>query len=574
MRPTVNGLSSIVDGDIVVGGYAGRRILRIAPGFRNPALPPGSPAPCSALFDAKTATAIATGSYATAGISAATDCIYQAVSNNSWIQLASGAYGSGNATLTYVTTANPGTASRSGTISLNGQTLTITQDGSPATPQPFTRLSYKVVDAEYDKALDKIVMVSANPDALHVYDPVTGTDQFVALSTPPLRSQSGPMACTPPWAMMAGFPMSIWAPFRLNVFSKSISDVHDLVLSGTGWIYAFPQSNSYDHILTSGEHWKCDSHELYKPGRIARLHPSGNYLYVGGDSSSKWDIGQGVVKQVSTSFINPLCSNFWIAEDGSRIFTACASVLRASDIPAQDLQDNGSFAGATSLRWAAHSLNQQSIVVIPDSSSLTFADEIQIYADANLALSGRLSLPKFPANGSVFASHGQFVFWNAAGSKLFVVAQADSSAQLLSDYAVAVISPSDVTSCIYSITPTSANVPSIGANLSPIVAANDSCIWGATTSVQWIANPVSSLHLGSGIVQLLVSQNTSIASRTGTVSIGNQTYTVTQAGVIGALTLSSNFAQIPVEGGSSSVYASRTQPTISGPPHRTLVGSR
>jgi hypothetical protein len=34
----------------------------------------------------------------------------------------------------------------SGTILLSGQTLTTTQDASPATPQSFTRLSYKVVD--------------------------------------------------------------------------------------------------------------------------------------------------------------------------------------------------------------------------------------------------------------------------------------------------------------------------------------------------------------------------------------------------------------------------------------------
>jgi hypothetical protein len=186
---------------------------------------------CSALFDAKTASAIATGSYATDAISAAADCIYQAVSNNPWIQLVSGAYGSGNGTLTYITAANPGTTPRSGTISLSGQTLTITQDASPATPQPFTRLSHKVVDAEYDKAMDKIVMVSANPDALHLYDPVTAIDQLVALSAPPLA------VSVRPDGLYAAVGHDGWISY-VNLSTLSVervfpmsSDVHDLVLT-------------------------------------------------------------------------------------------------------------------------------------------------------------------------------------------------------------------------------------------------------------------------------------------------------------------------------------------------------
>jgi hypothetical protein len=250
-------------------------------------------------------------------------------------------------------------------------------------------------------------------------------------------------------------------------------------------------------------------------GRIARLYPNGNYLYAGGNSSSKWDISQGVAKQVNTGFSNSLCTNFWIAEDGSRIFTACGRVYRASDVPALDLQYNGSFAAAANLRWVAHSLNQHSIVVMPDPAYSSSADdEIQIYADANLALSGRLSLPKFPVSGNTFASHGHFVFWNAGGSRIFVVAQADSSAQLLSDYAVDVISPSDVTSCLYSIAPASANVAGSSVSVSTTVTTGATCIWSVTSNVPWISKSGNTVYTGPGPTALSVSQNSSIASRT------------------------------------------------------------
>jgi hypothetical protein len=517
--------------------------------------PIASPAPCSALFGAKTASAIATGSYATASISVAPDCIYQAVSNNSWIQLVSGAYGSGNGTLTYITRANPGTAPRDGTISLNGQTLTITQDASLATPQPFTRLSYKVADAEYDKALDKIVMVSANPDELHLYNPVTGTDQFVALSAPPFA------VSVRPDGLYAAVGHDGWISY-VNLSTLSVdrvfqidSDVHDLVLSGSGWIYGFsPRININIFSLELSTGIESLTFGAFGGG-IARLYPNGNYLYVGGNFASKWDISQGVAKLVNNNVNSTLCTNFWIAEDGSRIFTACAKVYRASDIPAQDLQYNGSLAAAASLRWAAHSLGRQSIAVIPDPTYASFPDdELQIYADANLTLSGRLSLPKFPASGNIFSSHGHFVFWNADGSKLFVVAQADSSAQLLSDYGVAAISPSDVTSCAYSITPASANVAGSGGNASATVTTGASCIWSVTPNVQWISTSGNIAYTGPGTATLSVSQNNSIAGRTGTASIANQTYTITQTGVIGALTLYPNSVQTPAGGGTNSAF--------------------
>ncbi len=45
-------------------------------------------------------------------------------------------------------------------------------------------LSFRPVDAEYSTALDRIIMVSASPNQLHIYNPVTKADTTVSLGCP------------------------------------------------------------------------------------------------------------------------------------------------------------------------------------------------------------------------------------------------------------------------------------------------------------------------------------------------------------------------------------------------------
>src|SRR5262249_29667298 len=68
--------------------------------------------------------------------------------------------------------------------------------------------------------------------------------------------------------------------------------------------------------------------------------------------------------------------------------------------------------------------------------------QVQIYGDDSLGYIGAIPLPQYSIAGNSFAGHGRFVFWNKAATALYVVMQADSTAQLLSGTGVAQISPS------------------------------------------------------------------------------------------------------------------------------------
>jgi hypothetical protein len=60
-------------------------------------------------------------------VSAGTDCAWTAASNAPWITIASGASGSGNGTVSLVVGANATPATRDGTVTIAGQTFTVSQ---------------------------------------------------------------------------------------------------------------------------------------------------------------------------------------------------------------------------------------------------------------------------------------------------------------------------------------------------------------------------------------------------------------------------------------------------------------
>ncbi|HEY3458758.1 MAG TPA: hypothetical protein VGK64_29515, partial [Bryobacteraceae bacterium] len=48
-----------------------------------------------------------------------------------------------------------------------------------------TGLSFRPIDTAYTTALDRLILISANPNQLHIYDPASQSDQIVALSAVP-----------------------------------------------------------------------------------------------------------------------------------------------------------------------------------------------------------------------------------------------------------------------------------------------------------------------------------------------------------------------------------------------------
>jgi hypothetical protein len=81
---------------------------------------------CSYTIAPTSASPTAAGGSATVSVTAGTDCAWTAVSNTAWLQVTSGASGTGNGPVGYTVAANTGGA-RTGTITIAGQTFTVNQ---------------------------------------------------------------------------------------------------------------------------------------------------------------------------------------------------------------------------------------------------------------------------------------------------------------------------------------------------------------------------------------------------------------------------------------------------------------
>ena len=90
----------------------------------------------------------------------------------------------------------------------------------------------------------------------------------------------------------------------------------------------------------------------------------------------------------------------------------------------------------------------------------------------------------------------------------------------------------NVNTCTYSISETSKSFSSLSSSGSVAVATDDGCSWSAASSTSdssWIAVTSGSSGSGNGTINYSLSTNFDIASRTGTITIAGQIYTIIQS---------------------------------------------
>jgi hypothetical protein len=91
-----------------------------------------------------------------------------------------------------------------------------------------------------------------------------------------------------------------------------------------------------------------------------------------------------------------------------------------------------------------------------------------------------------------------------------------------------------VAPCTYSINPTSQAVPALGGTGTVTVTTTSACAWTASSNAPWLTITSGAAGTGNGTVGFGAAANVA-GSRTGTLTIAGQTFTVTQAGTVGPL---------------------------------------
>lgn len=319
----------------------------------------------------------------------------------------------------------------------NSDTVTVT-----VTPS-IAPLLYDVVDAEYSQQLNKVIMVSASPSQLHIYDPATQTETAVDLIRAPTSvsvSPDGLYAAVGHDALLSYVNLSNGSVEATHAVSTNILDI---VLAGNGYAYAFPKTDQWEYIrcinITTGIETLHTGMQIYA-GTVAKLQPGSTSIYGADNGLSPSDIEKYSITGGTAVYLydSPyhgtynMCGNIWIAETGDRIFTACGNIFNATNDQLTDMTYSGSLSGVTLIEHLNHSSSANQVALIPDipwdSVAMDEDTEFLVYDPTSLSLSGRASFPSFIETDGAYASHGKFIFFIDNGNRYFVIVEEDAAA--------------------------------------------------------------------------------------------------------------------------------------------------
>lgn len=519
-----------------------------------------NPPPCAVDVSTTSAAAIAEGGLATVNITTNAGCSYRATASVTWLQPVSGGYGSGSGLLTYLVRPNLSASPRTGSISVGGRTVTVTQSGASTTAPPLHQLAYSVADAEFSTASGRIVFVTTTPDELHQYDPTTRSDTITPLIRPPLSvgvRADGRYAAVGHNGWISYVNLQSGVVERVVEFGGSGSDIS----LDANYLYIASRNirqGGYESVeMYSISVLTNVSTFMGSPagGGSVRSHPGGSLLYFLDRSHAlRYSTAAGPANFSGQFGNSPVCGNLWFSEPGDRAFTACGTVHRSSGSVIEDGQSIGAFAGVAGLKWAAHSASLRSTVVIPSPSDPGGTEDsiLRVFGDGVLGAAGQLSLPAFSIGSTNVTAHGRFVFWDPPRGRFVVLARADASAGLLSDHGVAVFSPGG---CSVSLGGTANTIPVNGGAGSVGVTAPPGCIWQSSSNASWLSASAGGLGFGTSAVDYTAAPNPG-PTRTGIITIAGQPFSVTQPGAAGSVTIAPLQVAIPRPGGTSSVTVS------------------
>jgi hypothetical protein len=121
-----------------------------------------------------------------------------------------------------------------------------------------------------------------------------------------------------------------------------------------------------------------------------------------------------------------------------------------------------------------------------------------------------------------------------SGTVAFTVAANTGTSQRTGTMTIAgqtfTVTQSPPSSCTYSISPTSAQFDYTGGTRTVSVTTSCNGNWTATSNVSWITITSGSSGTGNGTVAYTVAGNSDTNQRTGTMTIAEQTFTVTESG--------------------------------------------
>jgi hypothetical protein len=403
-----------------------------------------------------------------------------------------------------------------------------------------TRLTYRPIRAEWSAALQRIVMVSSSPNQLHLFDPVSGTTQSVALGAAPVSLSIAPSGL---FAAVG----HVGSASYVDLTNRAVSRVYTYpapsyegagrssgVVLANEWLYVMPTDPAPPLSIKLSD----GSSQAIDAARVdgARLHPAGAAIYASPPLRRFAVTAAGALANATESYAGNqgYCGGVWFSPDGSRVYTGCGTAAQADSSQIQDMGFAGAFFGSRVRAFAESAAGW--IAIVSEIASAIGShpdadDHVVLVSSRGFQRLGRLAIPKFTSGNRQWFGQGRWVFSDNSGSNLYVVYQAEIGSGVLNDFAVQTYAIGGaVSSCTATLATPTITVASEGALRAVDIRAAPDCVYKAASTEDWIQVVDGSPGSGDGSVTLHVRANAGVAARTGSVILGTQTLQVSQAG--------------------------------------------
>jgi len=304
--------------------------------------------------------------------------------------------------------------------------------------EDISPLGFVVADAEYDLDNDVWVAVSQNPSQLHVIDPVNKTYDSVSLSATPQCVSVGPGGAHAVVGHNGWITRVNLTTLRAESPVAVTADAHDIVLTPDDWAIVIPRGFGWDNIrsvrLPGGQESQDPFWDVHGDA-IAKLHPSGDYIYAADNHVSpsdfdKYDITSGAAVHMYDSPYHgdyAFSGNLWISDDGTKIVAASGNVFHATDDQQTDLTYVGSLSDVSNVTSAHFSDVTDKVYVCYATDTGAVTNMIRVYDGEFLQYQTTYTLPSFlvPNNsgGMFYLGRADYCSANSAGTALHVLAR-------------------------------------------------------------------------------------------------------------------------------------------------------
>ncbi len=431
------------------------------------------------------------------GVAVPNGCAWSAASNAYWITVPSGAGGNGNGVVNYSVAANNGTISRSGTITVGGQTFTVTQDKPTpitCTESPVrilqTALTYGTLQEAYDAASDNDTI---QVQAVSLIGNLT-VNQNISVTL------AGGYSCdfgtdTGLYTILKGAVQTLPGGGALAIVNVNI------------------KPNVLPPVVTTGAVTNNAADSATLNGTVNPRSAATTYYFEWGTTT-----GYGTRNPLTPASAGTGAADVPVSVSltGLTPNTAYHYRLVAENVEGITNGLDGAFTTP-----CVFTVSPLTAIVLSSSAGYSAT----VTANAGCGWTAVSNVPAWITISSGTPGTGNGTLNYTVGANPGMVQR--TGTLTIAGQTLTVVQ--DGTPCSYSLTSASQSFGNWGGTGSVGVTAVGGCAWSGQSNVPWITITSGANGVGSGTVNYSVAANSGASTRSGTMTIGGSTFTVNQA---------------------------------------------